>query len=101
MKTIDWDDVGYETQPPADFVRGNVVEVRSLEEATSLLDEWIAAYDELRRDFVKLHSEYCTALFWAGVYKTGEESNRILYESALSADEELRSALLAQIKAAA
>jgi hypothetical protein len=40
-------------------------EIHSLEEAIVLLDEWIAAYEELRKDFLRLqwkHSKTVDAL---------------------------------------
>ena len=77
----------------------NVVEIRTISQALKLLDDWEAAYDELRRDYTKLHAQYTKAIFWAAVHKTGEQSNWVLYEAALTGDDELRAALLAQIRA--
>ena len=50
---IDWSDA----EP--DFVRPkNVVEIRTLVDAMKLLDEWQAAYQDLERDYNRMHSDY-------------------------------------------
>ena len=49
---IDWSDA----EP--DFVRPQGVEIRTLDDAMKLIDEWQAAYRDLERDYNRLHSNY-------------------------------------------
>lgn len=41
-----------------------IVEIRTVEEAVALLDRWISAYQELRRDYLRLQVRCGDAEFW-------------------------------------
>jgi len=88
---IDWD----APDPEPDFTPPqNQVELRTLEDAVKLLDQWIEAYEELRRDYTQLHSKYVEVLFMAGVHTTFADNYELLYRAALDpANDDLRDTL--------
>lgn len=43
--------------PAPDFIRGEVVEVRTVQDALRLLDQWEQAYAELRTDYARAWNE--------------------------------------------
>ena len=64
---IDWD----APDPEPDFVAPqNVVTVQTLPEALALIDQWISAYDELKREHVRLHLALQKAMTRADYYET-------------------------------
>ena len=52
---IDWDapDPAPDSTPPQD-----VVEISTLADALKLLEQWQGAYDDLRREYVRLHHSH-------------------------------------------
>lgn len=47
------------------MIQGEVRELRTIEEAIALLDEWITAYGELRREHMRLEERCWKAEWWA------------------------------------
>ena len=44
-------------------------EVRTIEEALALVDEWAEAYAELRRDYLRLQERCADVEFWSAHYQ--------------------------------
>ena len=64
---IDWD----APDPKPDFVAPqNVVTVQTLPEALALIDQWISAYNELKREHARLHLALIKSKTMAEYYKT-------------------------------
>ena len=83
---IDWD-----AEP--DFIPPqNMVELRTLADAVKLLDQWQEAYADLRRDYARLHHDYCKLRSWAECEETLAKNYEMLYEHVL-VDDEAREAL--------
>ena len=98
MSKIDWDDVGYETRVPPDFTPANVVEIRTISDALKLLDEWQAAYQDLRRDLAKLNEKYIDAKFWAETNECSARNYELLYRAALKPEnDDIRERLAADL----
>lgn len=47
------------------MIFGELRDVNTMEEAQALLHEWIAAYQELHREYLRLQVRYDEAKFWA------------------------------------
>lgn len=80
-KKIDWDEVGYETQPPADFTPPQGVALYSMADALKLLDQWIAAYDDLKTDWARTHHELWKAKLDADGWRTLSSHFEFLWDN--------------------
>ena len=87
---IDWD-----APDEPDFVGPqNMVEIRTVEEAIKLLDEWQEAYADLRRAYHKLHEKYIDATFWREVQESNAKNYETLFRAYVDpANEDIRDTL--------
>jgi hypothetical protein len=72
---IDWSD------PEPDFIKPqNVVEIRTLGDAMKLLDEYIAAYQEARTAWARLHNEFIHMKARAEAWECIAENTQFFYD---------------------
>lgn len=88
-RVIDWRD------PEPDFVKPHLgVELRTMDDAIALLDQWQAAEATTWREYLRLHEDYCEmkrrAEFWESLAGNYEHLYKIALEPQ---NDEIREAL--------
>ena len=68
---------------PPDHTPGNSREIRTLDEAIKLIDEWEAAYQALKADHAKLHRDLTYANARLEAMQTLADNFEVLYKAAI------------------